>query len=75
MLNHEEGGERSVEDGDEHAETTGHEFGAVLAAERGRRDPVRTLQHSERPLTDVVHAVRRQPNLSSITDREQQSGG
>lgn len=31
VLNHEEGGERSVEDGDDHAETMLHEYGAVVS--------------------------------------------
>ncbi|KAK4689044.1 allantoinase, partial [Tremellales sp. Uapishka_1] len=31
VLNHEEGGERSVEDGDEHAETVLHEFGQLVS--------------------------------------------
>ncbi|WVF66412.1 hypothetical protein IAT40_001152 [Kwoniella sp. CBS 6097] len=39
VLNQEEGGERSVEDGDEHAETMLHEYGSVLAVEPGKRDP------------------------------------
>lgn len=30
VLNHEEGGERSCEDGDEHAETVLHEFGQLV---------------------------------------------
>ncbi|WVR08412.1 hypothetical protein IAU60_005467 [Kwoniella sp. DSM 27419] len=44
VLNHEEGGERSVEDGDEHAETVLHEFGMVLSAELGKRDPATESQ-------------------------------
>lgn len=60
MLNYEEGGERSCEDGDEHAETMLHEFGHVvsielpdstptadsvqLAAEPGVRDPATESQ-------------------------------
>ncbi|WWC62254.1 uncharacterized protein I303_104850 [Kwoniella dejecticola CBS 10117] len=44
VLNHEEGGERSVEDGDEHAETVLHEFGQLLSAELGKRDPATESQ-------------------------------
>jgi peptidoglycan/xylan/chitin deacetylase (PgdA/CDA1 family) len=44
VLNHEEGGERSVEDGDEHAETSLHEFGSMLAVTNGLRDPATESQ-------------------------------
>ncbi|BGP12771.1 hypothetical protein JCM10213v2_000688 [Rhodosporidiobolus nylandii] len=44
VLNYEEGGERCVEDGDPHAETVLHEFGNLLAAPLGERDPATETQ-------------------------------
>ncbi|GAA6032733.1 hypothetical protein JCM8097_000765 [Rhodosporidiobolus ruineniae] len=44
VLNYEEGGERCVEDGDEHAETVLHEFGNLLSAPAGERDPATESQ-------------------------------
>ncbi|GAA5859659.1 hypothetical protein JCM1840_006396 [Sporobolomyces johnsonii] len=44
VLNYEEGGERSVEDGDAHAETVLHEFGQLLTATPGERDPATESQ-------------------------------
>ncbi|ORY82930.1 hypothetical protein BCR35DRAFT_331305 [Leucosporidium creatinivorum] len=43
VLNHEEGGERSVEDGDTEAETVLHEFGPLVAVP-GARDPATETQ-------------------------------
>ncbi|GAA5850093.1 hypothetical protein JCM8547_001009 [Rhodosporidiobolus lusitaniae] len=44
VLNYEEGGERCVEDGDAHAETVLHEFGNLLSAPLGERDPATESQ-------------------------------
>ncbi|GAA6001844.1 hypothetical protein JCM10207_002347 [Rhodosporidiobolus poonsookiae] len=44
VLNYEEGGERCVEDGDAHAETVLHEFGGLLSAPLGERDPATESQ-------------------------------
>ncbi|BGP44820.1 hypothetical protein JCM10450v2_000635 [Rhodotorula kratochvilovae] len=44
VLNYEEGGERSVEDGDPHAETVLHEFGNLLTVTPGARDPATESQ-------------------------------
>lgn len=60
VLNQEEGGERSVPDGDEHAETVLHEFGTVLSVVPGVRDPAVESQvslcvmQSHRHFADIV---------------------